>query len=122
MLTRDILREYTMENPPKVMLPRSPCVQQKYDAFICQSKNRSCFISDMRENLKCHPYYFVPNDFPYHTSPGIEHWVCWYGKYIEPASIIAEIKEKNNVITFWKNYSTNMSIQEINHIHVFIQK
>ena len=122
MLTREILRKYTMENPPRVMLSRSLCVQEKYDAFICQPKNRSSFIANMREKLKCFRYHFVPNDFPYHTEPGIEHWVCWYGKHIEPESIIAEIKEKNKVVTFWKNYSINMSIQEINHIHVFIQK
>jgi len=124
MLTVEKLCKYSMENPPMEMLGRSPCVQEKYDSFMCIQDNRYNFIANMKEKLhgSIRRYHFAPNDFPYHTSPDIEHWVCWYGKYTDPLSIIAEIKEKNNVITFWKNYSANMSIQEINHIHVFIQK
>ena len=122
MLTAKSLSQYSMERPPLNMLGRSPEVQAQYDNFVCKRENRSEFISSMKERLGCSDYYFTQNDFPYHTESGIEHWVCWYTKEASPFRIIDEIKKNNNVITFWKNHTQNMSIQEINHIHVFIQK
>ena len=89
---------------------------------MCERTNRGDFISTMKKRIQEGTYYFTLNDFPYHTSDDIEHWVCWYGKNKEPKEIIEDIEKKNNVITYWKNHSNNMSIQEINHIHVFIQK
>lgn len=106
------------------MLHRAPEVQKRYDTFICQSNNRAGFIDTMKCQLKKKDYHFVQNDFPYHTTSNIEHWVCWYRKETDPQAIVCELSEKKgiDIITFWKNHSQNMSIQEINHIHVFIQK
>ena len=106
------------------MLHRAPEVQKKYDTFICKSNNRTGFIDTMKCQLKKKDYHFVQNDFPYHTTSNIEHWVCWYRKETDPQAIVGELTEKKgiDIITFWKNHSQNMSIQEINHIHVFIQK
>lgn len=123
MLTFDSLKTYSMANPPMEMLGRAPDVQEKYDTFAAQGQNRGSFISTMKETLQCKPFHFVPNDFPYHTTPNIHHWVCWYGQEVTPDEIVAEIKKRNDIsiVTYWKNHSHNMSIQEINHIHIFIQ-
>ena len=122
MLTHSALTKYTMCSPPMTALPRSPEIQAKYDAFIEKGNNRSEFVNSMRRRLKNNRYYFTPNDFPYQTECQIEHWVCWYGKQTCPHEIAKEIGGKNHIITYWKNHSQNMSIQEINHIHIFIQK
>ena len=122
MLTLAALTQYTMDSPPMTALPRSPEVQAKYDAFIEKGNNRSEFVNSMKCRLKKKRYYFTRNDFPYHTDNHIEHWVCWYEKETCPDEIVKEIEGKNHIITYWKNHSQNMSIQEINHIHIFIQK
>jgi hypothetical protein len=122
MLTLTALTKYTMESPPMTALPRSPEIQAKYDAFIEKGNNRSEFVNSMKCRLKNKRYYFTRNDFPYQTERHIEHWVCWYEKDTCPHEIVKEIEGKNHIITYWKNHSQNMSIQEINHIHIFIQK
>ena len=122
MLTKSQLIQFNMEHPPTCMLGRSPKVQSDYEKFMKKDCNRGDFVACMKERLEYKKFYFVLNDFPYHTVDGIEHWVCWYGKDSKPEDFIQEIKEKKEIITYWKNYSQNMSIQEINHIHVFIQK
>ena len=122
MLTREVLTSYSMSNPPMEMLGRAPEVERRYINFVQQRQNRGNFISDMKTTLQCKPFHFVPNDFPYYTAPNIEHWVCWYGTNITPEEIVHQIQEKNDIsiVTYWKNHSHNMSIQEINHIHIFI--
>lgn len=124
MLTHEALKNYSMANPPLEMLGRAPEVQEKYDRFAEKRKNRGSFIDTMKATLDCKPFHFVPNDFPYHTLPNIHHWVCWYGQDVSPDEIIAELTKNKDIsiITYWKNHSHNMSIQEINHIHVFIEK
>ena len=123
MLTRETLKNYSMANPPMEMLGRAPEVQEKYDTFAAKRHNRGSFIDTMKAALHCKPFHFVPNDFPYNTSPNIEHWICWYGKDVTPCEIIEKLQKKNglSIVTYWKNHSHNMSIQEINHIHVFIE-
>ena len=123
MLTSEALRNYSMANPPMKMLGRAPEVQEKYDSFAAKRQNRGSFVDTMKVTLQCKPFHFVPNDFPYYTAPNIEHWVCWYGTDVTPDEIIRKIQEKNHItiVTYWKNHSHNMSIQEINHIHIFIQ-
>lgn len=111
-----------MENPPMTMLGRSPEIQEKYDNFMSKCENRCGFIDDMKCRLQQKEFHFTQNDFPYHTTSNIEHWVCWYGKESDPKKIVGQLSIKNNIITYWKNHSQNMSIQEINHIHVFIQR
>lgn len=122
MLTIAHLKQFSMESPPSEMLGRAPAVQEKYDSFMCKRENRGDFIATMKERIDRGVYYFTQNDFPYNTTADIEHWVCWYDNANDPSKIICDIQKKNNVITYWKNHSANMSIQEINHIHVFIQK
>ena len=122
MLSRHQLAQYTMDNPPMTMLGRSTEIQEKYDNFMSKGDNRSGFIDNMKCRLQKEEFHFVQNDFPYHTTSNIEHWVCWYGKETDPKKIVKDLSIKNNIITFWKNRSQNMSIQEVNHIHVFIQK
>jgi hypothetical protein len=122
MLSAKQLRSYSMSYPPMEMLGRTPTIQKKYECHMSDEKKKNCFIESIKSILACNKYHFVPNDFPYNTSPGIEHWVCWYSNSTEPDKFIHEIKEKNNIISYWKNNSNNMSIQEINHIHIFIQK
>lgn len=123
MLTREVLTSYSMSNPPMEMLGRAPEVERRYIDFAQQRQNRGNFISNMKHTLQCKPFHFVPNDFPYHTAPNIEHWVCWYGRDITPDEIVRQIQEKNDIsiVTYWKNHSHNMSIHEVNHIHIFIE-
>lgn len=122
MLNQTALRKYSMDCPPMSVLPRTPEVQAKYNTFIKKNNNRCEFITNMKAKLKKRPYYFTPNDFPYATEGGIEHWVCWYERETCPHEIIADLRRENHIITYWKNHSHNMSIQEINHIHIFIRK
>lgn len=122
MLSTSELKQYTMKNPPQHMLGRSPEIERKYTEFASRREGRGNFIDSIKCTLRTKPYHFVPNDFPYHTTSNIEHWVCWYGKDITPAEIIRRLREKNKIVTFWKNYSHNMSIKEVSHIHVFIEK
>lgn len=122
MLTCKALQKFSLEQPPDIMLGRAPDVQSAYDKFSQQKTNRGSFVSTMEKNLKGKKYYFVKNDFPYHTVDGIEHWVCWYKEDEENKAkkIISDLKSKYNVITCWKNLPHNCSIQEICHIHVFL--
>ena len=122
MLSFETLSKYSMECPPRIMLGRSMQVQSKYDTFMREDDNKCAFIEKIRIILNEKSFHFVKNDFPYHTVDGIEHWLCWYDNKTDINNIISLLKKKNNIITCWKNYSFNMSIQEINHIHVFIQK
>ena len=122
MLSRSDLQQYTMKNPPQHMLGRSLEVERKYEEFAAQTQCRGKFIDSIKCTLRDKPYHFVQNDFPYQTTTAIEHWVCWYGKDITPAEIIRRLREKNKIVTFWKNDPHNMSIKEVSHIHVFIEK
>ena len=122
MLSRTELCKYSIASPPTRMLGRSKEVQTKYDLFLEDCKNRVGFVEEMKCMLQKGVYHFVQNDFPYHTTSNIEHWVCWYGRDTDPKKIVGELKKSNDIITYWKNHSYNMSIQEINHIHVFIQR
>lgn len=119
MLTCQTLKQFSMEKPPEIMLGRAPEVQLAYETFS-KKKGRGDFVTTMKKILEGKEFYFVKNDFPYHTVKGIEHWVCWYMDDKDPEKIIRELKHTNDVITYWKNLPQNRSIQEISHIHVFI--
>ena len=119
MLTCQTLKQFSMEKPPEIMLGRAPEVQLAYETFS-KKKGRGDFVTTMKKILEGKEFYFVKNDFPYHTVKGIEHWVCWYMDDKDPEQIIRELKHTNDVITYWKNLPQNRSIQEISHIHVFI--
>lgn len=119
MLTCQTLKQFSMEKPPEIMLGRAPEVQIAYETFS-KKKGRGDFVTTMKKILEGKEFYFVKNDFPYHTVKGIEHWVCWYMDDKDPEKIIRELKHTNDVITYWKNLPQNRSIQEISHIHVFI--
>jgi hypothetical protein len=122
MLTTSSLSQYSMTSPPTKMLNRTPEVQSNYDSFMRTRQNSVSFIDTVKTTLQYKPFHFIPNDFPYHTSPGIEHKVCWYGTDTSVREILEELKKTNTIITCWKNYSYNRSIKEVNHIHVFIMK
>ena len=122
MLTREQLIKFNMENPPVKPLVRSCGVQSDYDSFINKSNNRTSFINEVKAVLSKCGYHFVPNDFPYHTTPNIEHWVCWYGRDTTPQEIIKKLGLSNSIITYWRNSAENRSIAEISHIHVFIER
>ena len=119
MLTCQTLKQFSMEKPPEIMLGRAPEVQLAYETFS-KKRGRGDFVTTMKKILEGKEFYFVKNDFPYHTVKGIEHWVCWYMDDKDPEKIIRELKHTNDVITYWKNLPQNRSIQEISHIHVFI--
>ena len=72
-------------------------------------------------NWKHNDYDIVYSHLPEHT--GNLKSLLLNGTNITPEEIVHQIQEKNDIsiVTYWKNHSHNMSIQEINHIHIFIQ-
>ena len=120
MLTCADLKQYSMSCPPDYPLCRSARIQEKYDTFISNPENKKKFIEKITKMVNSSTYYFTENNFPYHTVRGIEHWVCWYKRDHDVDFIIDCLKEQYDIVTYWKNLPNNRSIQEINHLHVFI--
>jgi hypothetical protein len=74
----------------------------------------------------------VPNDFPYHCAPGIEHWVLWkLGKEscitkeeIEFAQNVVqtEYSDVNENMICWENPPGLKSMPEIDHVHILFRQ
>lgn len=71
----------------------------------------------------------LPNDFPYYTEDGIEHWVLWKlnGKLVDEdvEKARADLEEKlGDVIDFihWENPPNLKSLPDIAHIHILVRR
>jgi hypothetical protein len=74
----------------------------------------------------------LPNDFPYHCAPGIEHWVLWkLGK--ESSITKEEIEFAQNIVQseysdidenmiYWENPQGLKSLPEIDHVHILFRQ
>jgi hypothetical protein len=70
----------------------------------------------------------VPNQFPYWTTPGIEHWVLWSPPSVGPlsaAAVRAAITEQRpagaKAGTWFENPPAAKTVPGIWHVHVFLR-
>ena len=120
-LNESILKQFTFSSPPTIQLPRSKKVQEAYNNY---KSSPSYNFEDFKQNIKkklTENYYFIQkNDFPYMTEKNIEHLIIWTNNLDSTIQFINR-NFKENLVTFWKNLSSNCSIPEIDHIHVFVK-
>lgn len=71
----------------------------------------------------------LPNDFPYFTEAGIEHWVLWkLFEQIREADVdraIADLREKLGDVQdtiCWENPPHLKSLPDINHVHILVRR
>jgi hypothetical protein len=121
VLSASQLRMFSMTNPPQCVLPRSECVEYKYQNFRSNSDKLTNYVDKVNEMIGKHQYYFCENDFPYATEKGIKHMLCWFTTKTSKGFIIEEMRKKYDVITCWQNLPENRSVSSIEHIHVFIR-
>ena len=71
----------------------------------------------------------VPNDFPYHTESGIEHWVLW--KLHEKVNQIDIDQAKEDLrqrlgddvdLIHWENPPHLKSLPDIDHVHILVRR
>ncbi|KAJ1914582.1 hypothetical protein H4219_004719 [Mycoemilia scoparia] len=95
--------------------------QQQQQAPTNSDKSDMITMSDIR---------FLPNDFPYAFEDGVEHWVMWSRKRLEPGFNPPPIVENAVKTRFGSNiewrYFVNppslQSVKELYHAHIFIKK
>ncbi len=119
ILTEKILKQYSNKNPPTSALGRNEIIQKKYDEFKNNQNLTENFLKKIKIQIKENNYYLHENDFPYNVDNNIKHLLLWY----VDDNIINDIllNLKNKLITYWINNNDNKSIQEINHIHIFVK-
>ena len=85
-------------------------------------------ISKQEQDVK-KAVVLAPNDFPYFTEPGIEHWVLWklYSKVSESDIVQAKqelMKQLGNVVDsiHWENPPHLKSLPDIDHVHILVQR
>lgn len=70
------------------------------------------------------PIALAPNDFPYFTAPGVEHWVLWkLGRAItddDIAQAMQTLRDDHNVAAtiHWENPPHLKSLPSIDHYHI----
>ena len=69
--------------------------------------------------------FFVPNDFPYHTVHGIEHWILWSDRVLDRREVHAFLRADSTArgaaaqLTF-VNPVELQSIPDVHHVHVML--
>lgn len=72
----------------------------------------------------------VPNDFPYYTQQGIEHWVLWKlnGSTITDDEIVdaktdltSQLGDVKGII-HWENPPHLKSLPDIDHVHILVRR
>ena len=126
-------------NPPEHILYRYPEIQMNYDNHKKKLKQNG--ITPWENIIKSYfkskqNYCIIRNNFPYATSPGINHWCIWwrnisnlpnclhnqYGRnYINKLLQARFNKRLEHGIDYiyFENKADNKSIPELRHIHIF---
>lgn len=67
------------------------------------------------------PYAMVPNSFPYHTQPGIHHYILWSMKSHSPTQIESIIRHTFGArpALWFVNEPCKRSVPQLWHAHVF---
>ncbi|KAJ1884798.1 hypothetical protein LPJ66_010434 [Kickxella alabastrina] len=75
-------------------------------------------------------FTFRINDFPYHIGDGVEHWVLWCLKRLQPGfaapeAAVRAITQKfgeNVECRYFVNPVNKQSVPQLSHAHVFVRK
>jgi hypothetical protein len=123
-------------NPPTAQLPRKDEVQQSYMQHKSRVEASGRKMADVLKDRTfptdspTNPFVILPNDFPYHVSSEIAHWLIWiFPRYFTEKGqeeinkeLDALLREKGlKKFIFFKNLSSNSSIPSVPHYHLFIQ-
>lgn len=145
-ITQDFLENYSFDYPPLIPLYRNYDVQKDYDTFKSSDKFLT-FIDNIKKMLLNKKSLLRLNDFPYYTTENIKHYVLWInntkdsrntvidkeyikneiGKYFDidlnnesnGSNGNNKINKREKIITYWINISSNCSISDVLHVHVF---
>ncbi len=126
-------------NPPNHTLYRYPEIQMKYDNHKIKLKQNGTtpwenIITSYFSNNQ--NYCIIRNNFPYATSPGINHWCIWWKNIGNLPQCLYNEYSRNYVnkllrtrfneslkqgvdYIYFENSPDNKSIPELRHIHVF---
>ncbi|KAJ1850698.1 hypothetical protein LPJ73_003328 [Coemansia sp. RSA 2703] len=126
-------------------LGRSPATQTAYEAH---KKRVTAEFGTMAEYLTKHAladflaqptdpevlgpqdFTFRRNDFPYSIGDGVEHWVLWCRKRLQPGfappeEAVRVIEERFGKEVEWRyfvNPVAKQSVPQLSHAHVFVQQ
>ncbi|KAJ2778433.1 hypothetical protein H4R18_004593 [Coemansia javaensis] len=85
---------------------------------------------DPRSPMVASDFSLRANDFPYYTDDGIEHWVLWCKKRLQPGSVAPAAAAQAIVRRFGPDaewvYLVNpvhrQSVPQLSHAHVFVKR
>ena len=143
MLSWNLLKTFSYQNPPRITLGRSDEVNQAYIKHRMMLERQEIdvstyligkyFMNDDEYNGK--EYVFDKNMFPYLCEEGIEHNVLWIHNSISiDENFIQNIEEiicrkyfenkddMNENCVFFRNIEQLRSVKGLPHIHIFIRK
>ncbi|KAJ2787609.1 hypothetical protein GGI15_000571 [Coemansia interrupta] len=126
-------------------LGRSPATQTAYEAHKQRVKSE---FGTMAEYLTKHSlrdflaqptdpevlaagdFTFRRNDFPYSIGDGVEHWVLWCRKRLQPGFVapdeaVRAIEERFGTEVEWRyfvNPVAKQSVPQLSHAHVFVHR
>ena len=129
MLGWNIVKNFTIDSPPKYALGRLPEVEERYTRHRDQitSSEHYSSIADyiVKDVIRDNKFVFVENDFPYKVDEGIKHYLLWVSPKAPGAvNVLGTIKSQPEIkrskeLTYYRNYKNNASIYEIEHYHIF---
>ncbi|KAJ2825346.1 hypothetical protein IWW50_002890 [Coemansia erecta] len=85
---------------------------------------------DPKSALAASDFVFRANDFPYYLGDGVEHWVMWCKKKLQPgyaasAAAVEAIESRFGHSAEWRyfvNPVRRQSVPQLSHAHVFIKR
>ena len=130
MISWEILKQFSVVNPPNVRLYREAKIENKYTLHRERIKENyesvaEYLIDKMFSDEACNTrMVFIDNTFPYNTASNIKHMLVWINpKYSENAKEVRTFIKDNTSKPFiyFKNSIQFKTILEVEHYHVFIQ-
>ena len=139
----EFINQFSFHNPPEIVLLRSPEVQKKYILHSQELKRNNCSVTSFLRNKffprgdKDVKFIITPNQFPYDTDVGINHYLIWFNPDLESCNWIGnfqKVKEivqefcrqenidEDNSCIFFQNLECMRSVKAIPHVHIFWKK
>ena len=129
----NFLNKFNIKKPPKIQLYRDFETNARYLDFTQSLIKREISIN---EHLKekffgglhyFKEYRFLENEYPYNIDKNIKHYNLWFNPKIihnttdKRIILLLKFILKNTPFIVFKNIPTNMSVQKIQHYHVFFK-
>tara|TARA_Y100000022_G_C13201017_1_gene352725 strand:- start:319 stop:687 length:369 start_codon:yes stop_codon:yes gene_type:complete len=104
------------KNPPKIRLYRHKDVDEEYKKFLLKHPDHNINLAKtlFKDN---NTWIITPNKFPYHFIDNTEHLIIWFKGDVNYNLIDFLFREEE--IIYFENLSSNKSIPNIRHVHIF---